>query len=1198
LRDLLTILAGVLVVALTAALVGPYLIDWTAERGVVEAQLSRALGARVRVDGAVSLALLPTPSLSVGDLSVASPAPGGPSLTAVHADFELNVAPLMRGEIQFMRADLDRPTLQLSLGPDGALTLPNAPSELPQRIDFDQIRLRDATLIMRRPGADGVWTLPHVDIEAHAASLDGPFNGEGSLAQGAWSFRFEAGARNGDAIPLQASLSESGRGAPTAQFDGAILIKAAGAATRLAYQGSVSSTGSAALAGLPSLAWRVDGPLRVDAFGASLNGAALQLGPDAAAVAMKLNAQAGFQPQSPISLSGVAQQIDAGRFLQGLGPAAGHKLVDALTRAVSDGSLFSGAARPLALSFSAQAIALGGDALTGTNLRLREKPGAPIELSGQSQGPGDSHLDWSGSLETGPAAVFRGRLDVGAEDVEAFADWLAPAVPYAATRLKSTPFQALAAQADVDVSDAGFDARNLTLTADRTVLRGSAAYTRAIGSQRARLYADLRSNSLDLDSLPNLAGAATVAQGADLALSLDARAVRLAHFGQGMIDAGRIVVSLERTGDRLALHKLSLQDLGGANLTAAGAADDKSARLDATLDASRLDELSALVTRVAPGPFAEALTERAVALSPARLSIDMNAARAPDGRYRSLSFSLKGSARGADVSGALTPDGADPKRMNLAFDLQGPDSAILLRQLGAQTLPIADTGPGRIQMRAHSRANGDLEGSAAASLAGSDLSFVGDVSDWMNAPTANGRFSFRSEDAAPFLQLMTFVLPDPTQSLPISIAATASAKAGAFSLTNIAGALDGDRVSGAANFAPSAQQGLRLQGSLAFDSLSLPALAGLILGPPAPPPAGALWASAKFAPGLPAPPATDLSLSAQTFELAPGWSGTNASTRLNLGAGLISLENMRMQLGTGTLSGSLDLHRDNQNVAATARVKLQDAPFDQPFFSGLISGEANFASTGSSPMELVDGLAGGGAFAASHVRVARTDAGALSRLLAMSDQANFKVDAASVEAALAGELDKGPLAIDSCALDLETAGGMLRLASAPQTAAPQARAALSLAVDLRDLAIEERVRLEAKSPPSDWPEATPPSFTAVWRAPAPGEAAKRTIEADSLIGDLSTRAAGREAQRISALEFDIQERAFFERRLEGLEFMHRREAEVAAWQAEQKRAAEAEAGDKTKRAEPDAVPALIAPPPAPPQPPAGLSQDPLSLGRF
>ncbi|MDB5534185.1 MAG: hypothetical protein JWO28_2500, partial [Hyphomicrobiales bacterium] len=68
----------------------------------------------------------------------------------------------------------------------------------------------------------------------------------------------------------------------------------------------------------------------------------------------------------------------------------------------------------------------------------------------------------------------------------------------------------------------------------------------------------------------------------------------------------------------------------------------------------------------------------------------------------------------------------------------------------------------------------------------------------------------------------------------------------------------------------------------------------------------------------------------------------------------------------------------------------------------------------------------------------------------------------------------------------------------------------------------------------------------------------RTLEIAGLVNGLSARAIEREAARVAALEADIRERAAFNRRLRAQEFLRRRDAEIAAYQAEQARLAEEE----------------------------------------
>ncbi len=88
-RYVLTIIAVALVVALTAALIAPFLIDWTAHRTEVEARLSAMTGANVTLTGPIAVRLLPTPYLALGEGSVSAPGPDGPTLSFASARLEL-----------------------------------------------------------------------------------------------------------------------------------------------------------------------------------------------------------------------------------------------------------------------------------------------------------------------------------------------------------------------------------------------------------------------------------------------------------------------------------------------------------------------------------------------------------------------------------------------------------------------------------------------------------------------------------------------------------------------------------------------------------------------------------------------------------------------------------------------------------------------------------------------------------------------------------------------------------------------------------------------------------------------------------------------------------------------------------------------------------------------------------------------------
>ncbi|MBC7101902.1 MAG: AsmA family protein, partial [Parvibaculum sp.] len=69
-NSILTYIAGLLVVLLFAALVGPSLVDWNQFREEIEAQASEAAGRPVSIDGDIRFRILPAPHLTLGKIKV------------------------------------------------------------------------------------------------------------------------------------------------------------------------------------------------------------------------------------------------------------------------------------------------------------------------------------------------------------------------------------------------------------------------------------------------------------------------------------------------------------------------------------------------------------------------------------------------------------------------------------------------------------------------------------------------------------------------------------------------------------------------------------------------------------------------------------------------------------------------------------------------------------------------------------------------------------------------------------------------------------------------------------------------------------------------------------------------------------------------------------------------------------------------
>lgn len=180
-RESLTIFAGLLILILTAALVGPYFIDWSAQRGFIEARLSEATGAKVEIAGAIDVKLLPTPTLQLEKVEIDGAAPGDALFRVDNLKLEMAVAPLLRGDVQFITADFDAPELDLTLAADGSLILPHAPAALPTQMQFERIAVHRGRLAIDDPTRHRAFGLTGLDLDAQAGSLFGPFKGRASL---------------------------------------------------------------------------------------------------------------------------------------------------------------------------------------------------------------------------------------------------------------------------------------------------------------------------------------------------------------------------------------------------------------------------------------------------------------------------------------------------------------------------------------------------------------------------------------------------------------------------------------------------------------------------------------------------------------------------------------------------------------------------------------------------------------------------------------------------------------------------------------------------------------------------------------------------------------------------------------------------------------------------------------------------------
>ena len=1234
-RTGLTALAILLILALTAALVAPRFVDWSQQRAAVEAQLSRVLGEQVKVRGSIDLNVLPSPFLTLGEVEIAEPK-SGVFFSCDKMTLELGLTSFVRGQFRFTQATFDHPTIDLARGKDGEVLLPNL--NLPTRSDsiaLEKVVVRNGRVRIAHDAEE--MRVEGIDLDAEVNSLLGPFKGSGAASgpDGAKvAFHFATGGIEDSHLRLKATVepeNEFARG----EFDGA-LVFANGTPTSgvaaVGYLGGAIFSGQINGAGAP-MPWQASGVLKADLHSASLDNLDVRLGREDRALAANGSAQALFGATPRLSVDVAAKQLNLDALLRAEGEDSASPAQAYETLVAALAGLRTENGPPIALSFEFQtpAAILGGDTIADVSLSAATGPAGSLVGKMEASPPGRSHVLASGAIELGPATGFKGRVEARTDEAQRLREWLSLGAPELGARLAAVgdllPYRSASATGEMDISAAGFVARDLNLVLERSAYMGTVALTRAVGAERGRLFMDLRSDALDLDALPNVAASGDSFTDIDLSLTLDARAIRIARVGEGRVEGGPLALKLTKLGGNVRLDRLSIEALGGASVEASGAIDEKGRWLNAKIDAARLRDFALLVRRVAPGPVGEMLIARSEALSPAKLTLTAQSSSASGGIVALTdSLDIEGTVGVTRISARLDQAASDSTLHSATLSLDAPDTAQLLRQIGLPAVSPSGSGRGHITASVHGRWGEDLEGQVGASLAGADLAWRGRLSpkalDADDAVLLEGGGSMKAGNAAPLLAALGVTSSGLTLAIPTDISAQLSWRGAQLKLSQLKGALGRAHFAGELTYrlappqpipliptdpdlalaqavaddnptAPAPQP--QIEGAVSVDRLPLSALAGLALGPPQAAAAGALWSDVKFSTGLANAPSADIALTIAALDVADNSVAYDTSARLKLGQGFVSLEDLSTHVAGGVVAGRMTIRRDGPDASLTGRFSIEPVAVERPSFVGRLSGGMDFAATGQSVSALVAGLAGTGQIRITGARIPHLDQGAVGRIVDKAQSFDYAIDETNVNHALDIELNKQALRIPDANAPASLTAGIVRLGPFEARGARDA-AKVDASLDIRSLVLEIRAAFTELQSPKFWSGA-PPAVTVVLKGSI--ETPAREIDSSLFVAGLSAQAIARETERIATLESDIRERAFFNRRLKADQFMRRRELELEAYAAEKarlkweedRRRVEAETlkADEERRRAATPDPSLAQSPPAP----AAIPRDPL-----
>ncbi|MEX2648148.1 MAG: AsmA family protein, partial [Alphaproteobacteria bacterium] len=216
----------VIVVVLVAGVVfAPFFVDLDPYKARIAAEISKATGREVAIDGAIALEILPQPHVSITGVRLGNiEGAAAPDMAEVAAlDASLALGPLLGGDVQVTSITLIRPIVTLERLADGRANweFPTSGGGEATSVRFDQVAIEDGTFILRDETTGQTFQADAVELEATAQSLAGPFEIDGQAVIAGLALGIEArlGALDRPSTPVGVQLDV---GTGRLAFDGTL----------------------------------------------------------------------------------------------------------------------------------------------------------------------------------------------------------------------------------------------------------------------------------------------------------------------------------------------------------------------------------------------------------------------------------------------------------------------------------------------------------------------------------------------------------------------------------------------------------------------------------------------------------------------------------------------------------------------------------------------------------------------------------------------------------------------------------------------------------------------------------------------------------------------------------------------------------------------------------------------------------------
>ncbi|MQA65395.1 MAG: AsmA family protein [Alphaproteobacteria bacterium] len=220
---------AITVIAVAGALVAPSFIDWNAYRSEIATEVRKATGRKLTIDGAIDVALLPVPRLSVAKVRLANlDGAHAPDMARFDAlDVRIALWPLLSGKVEVSSVELRGADIELEALTDGRVnwdfrTARKGESGTPSSgggegvanaVRLDQVVISRGRLSYRDSRKNTIERIEAIDARLAADTLAGPFvlRGRANLRGVPMAVEARLGRlSDGHPTPLTATLELTG----------------------------------------------------------------------------------------------------------------------------------------------------------------------------------------------------------------------------------------------------------------------------------------------------------------------------------------------------------------------------------------------------------------------------------------------------------------------------------------------------------------------------------------------------------------------------------------------------------------------------------------------------------------------------------------------------------------------------------------------------------------------------------------------------------------------------------------------------------------------------------------------------------------------------------------------------------------------------------------------------------------------------